>query len=216
MMSLLNLDHMVLVCANLQVGAAWLEDKLGVPLAPGGQHLGFGTHNRLLQLGDGAYLELIAPDPSQSKVTRPRPFELDQFAPEVPTLVHFVASTAHLDEALPKLFYVPGPSTTMTRGALSWKISASRDGKLQNSGTWPTVIEWPENVHPSKNLPHQGVRLERFVLTMSAQDHRRFEALFDDPRLVKIVSDRPWLGLELQSPKGRVFLNSPNAHPKIL
>jgi hypothetical protein len=215
-MSLLNLDHVVMVCANLNEGAQWLEEKLGVPLAPGGQHLGFGTHNRLLQLGGGSYLELISPDPSQTTVSRPRPFDLDQFCPKVPTLVHFVANTADLDQALSQLFYVPGLATTMKRGGLSWKISASPDGKLQNSGTWPTVIEWPANIHPSKTLPHQGVRLERFVLAMDADSHRKFEAVFDDPRLVRIISARPWLGLELQTPKGRVFLNSPNARTQIL
>jgi hypothetical protein len=210
-MSLLNLDHVVLVCANLSHGAAWLESALGVPLAPGGQHLGFGTHNRLLQLGGRTYLELIAPDPGQANVTRPRPFDLDRFCPEQPTLVHFVVSTLNLEAALSQLFYVPGIATTMKRGDLSWKISAASDGKMQNSGTWPTVIEWPAKVHPSNNLPHQGVRLERFVLAMDAVSHRKLEPLFDDARLTRIVSARPWLGLELQTPKGRIFLNSPNA-----
>ncbi len=210
-MSLLNLDHVVLVCANLEEGAQWLEEKLGVPLAPGGQHLGFGTHNRLLQLGGGAYLELIAPDPTQPGVSRPRPFELDQFCPKMPTLVHFVANTSNLDEALIHLFYVPGVATTMTRGDLSWKISVAQDGKLQRSGTWPTVIEWPANVHPSKTLPFQGVRLERFVLAMDSDSHRQFASVFDDTRLIRIISARPWLGLELQTPIGHVFLNAPNA-----
>ncbi len=215
-MSLLNLDHVVLVCANLVEGAQWLEKKLGVTLAPGGQHLGFGTHNRLLQLGGGTYLELISPDPSQDTVSRPRPFELDQFCPKVPTLVHFVANTVNLDEALSQLFYVAGAATTMKRGDLSWKISAAQDGKLQNSGTWPTVIEWPAKVHPSQSLPHQGVRLERFILAMDADSHRKFEAVFDDARLVRVISARPWLGLELQTPQGRVFLNAPNARAQVL
>jgi catechol 2,3-dioxygenase-like lactoylglutathione lyase family enzyme len=211
----LNLDHVVLACADLERGAAWLEKALGVPLAPGGQHTGFGTHNRLLQLGGGVYMELIAPDPSQGAVTRSRPFELDCFSPEVPRLVSFVSNTANLDLALAQLFYVPGQATTMTRGDLSWKISVPEGGKLQNSGTLPTVIEWPLNVHPSKSLPHQGVRLERFVLAMDEISHSKFAAVFDDPRLVKRVSAWPWLGLELQTPNGRVFLNSPNAHSNV-
>jgi hypothetical protein len=215
-MTLLNLDHVVLVCANLELGAAWLEKKLGVPLAPGGQHIGFGTHNRLLQLGDGVYMELIAPDPSQGAVSRPRPFQLDQFCPEVPCLVHFVVNTKSLDEALPQLFYVPGIATTMKRGDLSWKISVASDGKLKNRGTWPTVIEWPLGVHPSKTLPRQGVRLERFVLAMDDASHHQLEAIFDDARLVRIMSAEPWLGLELQTPNGRVFLNAPHAPTPVL
>jgi Glyoxalase-like domain len=210
---LLILDHVVMVCANLESGAAWLERTLGVPLAPGGQHIGFGTHNRLLQLGGGAYLELIAPDPSQKDVARARPFSLDQFRPEVPTLVHFVASTKNLDQALPQLFYVPGAATTMRRGNLQWKISSSPDGLLKHGGTLPTVIEWPADVHPSRNLPHQGVLLERFVLAMDSTTQAQLDRVFSDGRLQRLASPNPWLGLELQTPKGHVFFNSPSAAP---
>jgi catechol 2,3-dioxygenase-like lactoylglutathione lyase family enzyme len=214
-MSLLNLDHVVLVCADLKRGSAWLERTLGVPLAAGGQHLGFGTHNRLLQLGGGAYLELIAPDPGQASVTRARPFELDEFCPEIPTLVHFVANTANIDVSLNQLFYSPGVTTTMQRGELRWKISAALDGRLQNGGTLPTVIEWPANIHPSKTLPHQGVRLECLVLAMDEATHGKFALVFADSRLHRINSAKPWLGLELQTPRGKVFLNSRDALPAL-
>jgi Glyoxalase-like domain len=111
------------------------------------------------------------------------------------------------------LFYVPGVATTMRRGDLQWKISSSPDGLLKHGGTLPTVIEWPLDVHPSKNLPHQGVLLERFVLAMDPATRAQLEQVFEDPRLHWLASLQPWLGLELQTPKGRAFFNSPNAAP---
>ncbi len=59
----LKLDHLAVACANLDEGVDWVEEQLGVPLQPGGQHARYGTHNKLLGLGDGLYFEVIAIDP---------------------------------------------------------------------------------------------------------------------------------------------------------
>ena len=58
---MLTIDHIVLSSTNLARDAAALEERLGVPLSEGGKHALFGTHNKLLRLGD-LYLELIATD----------------------------------------------------------------------------------------------------------------------------------------------------------
>jgi hypothetical protein len=71
-------DHLVLAARDLDQGAAWLEDRLGVPLADGGRHTRMGTCNRLLGLGEGLYLELIAIDPQAPPPGRPRWFGLDR------------------------------------------------------------------------------------------------------------------------------------------
>ena len=205
-MSILSLDHVVLACANLDAGTVWLEQKLGVPLAPGGKHLGFGTHNRLLQLAGGAYLELIAPDPSQGKVSQAMPFGLDLSCPKLPTLIHYVCSTPNIETCLPQLFYVPGIARAMKRDQLQWKIATLGSGPLPLGGLLPTVIEWPPNVHPSKTLPHQGVSLLRLSLAADADLLKRLQAVLNDLRINWLESAQPWLGLELQTPLGRVFL----------
>ena len=74
---MLELDHLVIAATDLDAGEPWLAERLGVPLVAGGQHVGWGTHNRLLGIGGGAYLELIAADPTQPAASVPRPFMLD-------------------------------------------------------------------------------------------------------------------------------------------
>jgi hypothetical protein len=51
-------DHLLIAVADLDAAAAAVE-RLGLPVAAGGRHPGWGTANRIVPLG-GAYLELIA------------------------------------------------------------------------------------------------------------------------------------------------------------
>jgi len=51
-------DHLLVATADLDAAAAAAEG-LGLPVAAGGRHPGWGTANRIVPLGD-AYLELVA------------------------------------------------------------------------------------------------------------------------------------------------------------
>ena len=53
----LALDHLVVAARTLDEGEAWLKTRLRRDLVPGGAHPGFGTHNRLLRLDEGAMIE---------------------------------------------------------------------------------------------------------------------------------------------------------------
>lgn len=54
-----RVDHVVYGVRDLEAAAERLARELGLPSAPGGEHPGFGTANRLVGLGD-CYVELLA------------------------------------------------------------------------------------------------------------------------------------------------------------
>jgi hypothetical protein len=212
-----ELDHLVVACATLVQGDAWLRTLAGVPSAAGGRHPGWSTHNRLLRLDAGTYLELIAPDPDAPPPAQPRPFGLDdpdlrRRVAERPRLVHFVCRVAKLDDASVRdLGYDPGPIVPMTRGALSWRITMPGDTQAaarrwsDETRLLPTLIEWaggaaPEH-HPLDALAPSGVTLAALRLCAPTAPPLP-AALLDDPRIVIAPGSRPVLGAELMTPQG--------------
>jgi hypothetical protein len=55
----MRLDHVIYGTADLDVAQRRIETELGLDVLPGGHHVGQGSHNRIVPLGDG-YLELMA------------------------------------------------------------------------------------------------------------------------------------------------------------
>ena len=157
-------DHLLLGVPNLEDGIAWVLEKTGVEAVFGGRHPGLGTHNALLSLGEKQYLEIIAPDPTQT--TLAPQFAFLQLA-TAPRLLTWAAATndihltaAHAHEAG---FELNGPnagSRTRPDGqTLRWKTLF-----LQNdfSLVIPFFIEWDATSrHPSEDSP-KGCALRSF------------------------------------------------------
>jgi hypothetical protein len=157
------LDHLVVAAHTLEQGCDYVEQVLGVRPAPGGKHLKMGTHNCLLSLGEGVYLEVIAIDPTGADLGRPRWFGLDNPRLQAglrrsPRLLHWVARTDDLHAAVaavPEL----GRVHRMSRGDLEWDITIPDDGELLEHGLIPTVIAWGDTPHPTTRLPDSSCRL---------------------------------------------------------
>lgn len=212
-----TLDHIVIVTATLEEGVDFCEKAFGVKMVKGGQHVRVGTHNYLLALEDGIYLEVIAIDPSAGPLSCPRWFGMDipeqrRRAEDGPYLATFVARTQNISEAvkaLPEL----GPVREMQRGSLEWQITIPDDGGLVEGGTVPTVIQWPDAVHPTQKLPGSGCRLERLE-AFHPQPARLREAwsrigLHEDDRLsIRELAevDRPFLVARIATPNGIITL----------
>jgi hypothetical protein len=63
-----RIDHVIYGTADLDAAATRLRAQLGLLAVNGGRHDRLGTRNRIVPLGDGSYLELLAiADPGEAK-----------------------------------------------------------------------------------------------------------------------------------------------------
>ena len=166
---MLVLDHLAIAAETLEEGVAWTEERLGVALEPGGKHDHFGTHNALLGLADGLYLEVIAIDPDAPKPDWPRWFGLDQFTGP-PRLANWICKTGDMHAALAASPAETGLPVKLQRDNLHWQLTVPDDGSLPFGGAAPTLIEWPDGVHPSGSLRQSGCALSSLVVTCDVPD----------------------------------------------
>lgn len=169
-------DHLVVGCADLDQGAAWIRARLGADVVPGGRHPAMGTHNRLLRLGPRAYLEVIAVEPGVPPPPRPRWFDLDTAAVQrrierSPFVATWVVRTDDVTAAAREVPAV-GDVLPFTRSQYRWQLTVPSDGALQFDGLLPSVIQWEGALHPADSLPDSGCELLGLSLT-----HPRSEEL---------------------------------------
>lgn len=198
-------DHLAVAAQDLAAGAAALEALLGVPLEPGGRHATMGTHNRLLSLGPGEYLELIAIDPAAPDPGRRRWFALDDFSGRTRPRA-WIARCDDLDAALALAPEGSGVPTAFERDGLRWRKGVPADGWLPLGGLSPSLIEWGAGVpHPAQRLPDRGVRLR--TLRLIHPDPQALGAalapLIADPRLRPVAGPAPAIEAVFDTPSGR-------------
>jgi hypothetical protein len=203
-----EIDHLTITAPSLALGAAYVEDALGVGLQPGGEHPRMGTHNLLLRLGDALFLEVIAVNPAAVRPPRPRWFALDALDDAAaPRLAHWVARTAAIRSAPAEYLDLVGPIEPMTRGTLQWLITIPGDGALPMDGAAPALIEWRTPGHPAARLLDKGCALRR--LEIHTAESERVGALLDslamraDVKLVALgVGEATRLVAHIDTPAG--------------
>lgn len=154
-------DHIAIAAENLADGVQYLEDSLGVKMTPGGEHVLMSTHNRLLGLLDGLYLEVIAINPDAPDPGRPRWFDLDNFR-GTPRITNWILRCDDLAASLATLPIRAGEPVVLSRGDLRWQMAVPTDGKLPYDNMAPALIEWDGDAHPANRLPQSGVRMTGF------------------------------------------------------
>ncbi len=206
----LVLDHVVIGCASLEQGVAYIRETLGVTVPPGGQHPRLGTHNCLMRIGADCYLELIAIEPGAPKPALARWFGLDDPGQQVriaarPRVLTWVAGTQDIVTALaaaPEL----GDAVEMTRGDLVWRISLRADGALPEGGTLPQLIAWSGN-SPAARIADLGVRLDRLTLAHPQPDRlaRKLDEMgASHLAAIEATDGEPEIAVTLRTPRGDV------------
>jgi hypothetical protein len=201
------LDHILLGSNDLNAGINFIEEHTGVRAAIGGVHPGRGTRNALLSLGERRYLEIIAPDPAQSKIADVGLALFNTLKSlTVPTLVGWAAHPGDIDMFAKKLraasIEFDGPregSRARPDGrVLKWKTVSLAD---DHNGVLPFFIEWDANsVHPSVDAP-SGCLLESFAI------------VDPDPAGLKKVTERIGLDVPIE-PGAKAHLHARFAPPE--
>jgi hypothetical protein len=215
-------DHLVVVAASLEEGAAWCARTLGATPGPGGAHPLMGTHNLLCDLSSPAfpraYLEILAVDPGAPRPARARWFDLDRPALAEalrggPRLVHFAARTDDAEAALAALAargIDRGPLIAASRGGLTWRISVRDDGQRLFDGALPTLIAWGD-AHPCDSLPRCELALDALRVV-----HPRAAELADAYRAiglggVPVAAGAPSVIATIRTAAGSIALESAGA-----
>ncbi|MFM8564200.1 MAG: VOC family protein [Acidimicrobiia bacterium] len=214
----LHIDHLVYATPDLAATVADIETRFGVAPQPGGAHVGLGTFNALLGLGDRTYLEIVGPDPAQPAPDFPRPFGVDML--EAATLVAWCAAPRR---PLPEVIvaaresgFDPGDVLPMSRRridgvVIEWDLTL---GALPENGVVPFFIDWGRTEHPTHGLQvggtltrlglhHPQPRSIDMMLSAVSDD----SVLGDEESMISLnYADRPAINAEILTANGPVVL----------
>ncbi|MFE0189978.1 VOC family protein [Streptomyces sp. NPDC058989] len=145
------LDHLVYATPDLEGTVAEVAELTGVRPVRGGSHPGRGTRNHLLDLGGGAYFEIVGPDPEQPAPAGPRWFGIDALTgPRLVAWAVRVTAIADRVAAARARGADPGDPAAMARrtpeGArIAWRLTPPERAQ----GLSPFLLDWGDAPHPS-------------------------------------------------------------------
>ena len=205
-----KLDHIVIAAETLEQGVDYISSILGVAIPAGGQHQTMGTHNHLMQLGNEAYLEIIAINPEVNAPSYPRWFALDQALMREslkrgPRLITWVMNCSNIARLISAVDFDIGEATALTRDTLSWEIALPDDGRLLNGGLIPYCIQWHSSPHPSQGMADLGCSLQSLTLHHNRPDWLSAKLeLLGASHLVKVEtltdSESPYVSASIRTP----------------
>ncbi|WP_298919813.1 VOC family protein [uncultured Roseobacter sp.] len=181
---MMQLDHLAVAGETLAEACKHVEQSLGVKMQPGGRHAVFHTHNALLGLEGGLYLEAIAIDPSAPQPQRPRWFDLDRF--EGPArLTNWICRSEDMERTLADLPKGLGAPVALSRGDLRWRMAVPGSGLLPYDNCAPALIQWETPTHPATLLVPSEVRLMRLTIRHPEAEAIKasFEPFLSDDRI---------------------------------
>jgi hypothetical protein len=198
-----QVDHILLGIDDLERGMEQFEKLTGVRPVAGGKHPR-GTHNALVSLGDGTYVEILALQPG---ITPPKEYGgLQQLHALTP--IGWAVSSKDVTGLRNRLTSAgmkvtepgAGSRTTPAGGTLSWQTFGLAEGFAEA----PFFIVWsPQSPHPSTTSP-TGCRLQQWrIAGPHSKNLERLRSALDLGIEVAEAKSTA-LRLSLQCPKGAV------------
>jgi len=205
-----ELDHLLWEELRLDEGERRFAELTGVTPAFGGNHPDRGTHNSLLSLGRGTYLEIISLDPAHPEAAglpedTPPGFTPRLFAFAVRTydlaLFERLAEASGLEVSRPREVSRRARDGTL----LKWQTVALEKHEFGNA--MPFFTRFDGAAHPSETAP-KGCELLEF--SVGHPRHQELSRLYAALKLNVPVfeSEHPLLLAVLATPKGIVALDS--------
>ena len=205
-----SIDHLVISSYFIQDGLNYVYEKLGILPESGGQHVNMGTHNRLLQLGESIYLEVIAINPDSPNPGRHRWFSMNKLQPDTkPKLITWVVKTNNIHSAVSKSKLQHGKIESMQRENYNWLITIPNDGEMPLQGIAPTIIQWNGMQHPTQNLSKSEfslIRIEGFHPKANEINESLTDIGFNGAFTANSINEyeKPSLRAFIETPKGIV------------
>jgi hypothetical protein len=203
-----TLDHIMYVAPDLDAAIEDLEEKTGVRAAYGGQHEGMGTHNALLGLGNGRYLEILAPIDANSAAAQPGGLLAEITTPRLfmwaVACDDIGAVTRHASQQGCDAGRVIDMSRKQPSGELlAWKLSVGGDDVA--GSVVPFCIEWGNAPHPAKSAP-AGCQLIELRARHPEPERIRKALAALQVDLAVAAGPEPALHLRIDTQKGELTL----------
>ncbi|MGB3243100.1 MAG: VOC family protein [Sulfitobacter sp.] len=170
----MQFDHIAISGGTLAQATAHAEATLGVKLQTGGEHAQFHTHNMLLGLDDGLYLEALSVMPDAPATGQPRMFGIDKFNGPA-RLTNWICRCKDIDTTLAALPEGFGTPVSVARGDFRWRMAVPETGFLPFDNCAPAFIEWQGDMHPAPLLTPSHCRL--ITLTVTHPDAMALHAM---------------------------------------
>lgn len=206
-----SIDHIVYAVNDLNLACDTLEEHLGIRPIFGGYHKTQGTKNALVNLSDKCYLEVLAPDHSNTEVAVPRWMGIDVLSNDQLTRWAIKSDLLQQDSKILSQYsdsmgiVQPGSRNTESGLLLQWQLIQPLP--FPEVEVVPFMLDWGKDAaHPCDMLPDMGCKL--LSLSASHPKPESFDHLFEKLGLsLKVYeSSKVKLNATIECPNGMVTL----------
>jgi len=198
------------VVTDLDAAARHIRFELGLDSYPGGEHVGLGTHNRVIPLGARQYVELMAVKDDAVAAGNPVGRRVLQWLGEGEGLRAWCLATDDIDAvaARHELDARPWTRVRPDGGELRWRL-AGVDRAFADPSL-PFFIQWdgPDDDHPSEKKVSHTVEAEGIAWLEVGGDPEKIASWTDHTVLpIRIIdSDEGPRALGISTTDGEIVL----------